>query len=539
MSYLSKPKQSTRSCGSWVFPVILSLLLMSAISCKKTGTIIFYENPNASVDGRAYYACFNNTNGTVKWDDYDLNPKIGEKTISSLDVFTIDPTTLILCENIRFKGAYAKIPVQPKQWTTMNLVDYGFNDRTSSVIVTYEVPPSLFNLLTHVRIELKGAIEPFREGIKKIFVESKSLEHAYLYDTQILWDTELNFRTQYLGSQDYSESLKNNDLIQFYQYLKLDPNWWPFDYKVKLRFWLKPTNISGEIGFDKVGWHLWVEEGSLQKRIDGEIGKQMDGGLQDLASNLKKVIIDKIGDLAKNIQSISFTLPDPSDTSKFNQFAGAPLGTIESMPPIIILEQKGTAADAAKDQDRLGDGAMPPGENLSNITSLPIPAEDRRPITDRDRASHIAGTFGPEITNNIKKLGFKNEDEYREKLLKDLGISKENEKNTKIYQMTDNGVIGLSITSGGTGGGALPPTGQADKPPIELDKKALTLNEKVVKTKLEELFKKMETSSSISISQVNQLLTLMNEATRLGIMKPKYQKRYKNLILTKAKRYKK
>lgn len=534
MSYLSKLKKSIFPCGPLI---ILSLFLMGADRCKKApwGTVMFYDQPNCV--GKCFVAGFNNSSGSIKWDNYDFAASVGDNSISSFKIFVNKPTTLILCENEHFKGRYLWVNVKSVgNWTQVNsLSANNFNDITSSIIVTHEEPGQL--QLIHTRIELVAAVEAFWEGIKEEFKSNDKVEAISRREAQILWDTKLNYLTKYKGysySPSY-ETYKNSDLIKFYAKFDLDPNWWPADYEVRLEFWLEPTKTNGVMGFKGYAWAHWVEDGMLHDKISSGIKSSMPEALADLAKKIDAGIREKMGPLApfltSNIERISFTQPRPGDTSMINLHAGGLPWRIESTPPIIILERKEAKTAAAPQAEDQTKEPVIPDKSISIKTEISGTGEKSSGVSDKAESVKIAEKLGPEITNNIKKLGFKDEKEYREKLLNDLGISKEDEKKVKILQMTYNGVPGVSVTGLTSMDDLSTPT------PDKLQATVISTNPKEVVAELKALLKKMEASSSITISQINRLIALMNEATRLGVMKPEFLRRFENLIINKTEPY--
>jgi hypothetical protein len=541
MSFKSKLKQC-------IYPgvplVILSLFLMGQDGClKKTpwGIIMVFEHPNCA--GRCFTASFNNSSGAIKWDNYDFADIVGDNKISSFKIFPNKATTVILCEKEHFRGRYYWLNAKPGNgWIQVgDLSNDNFNDITSSIIVTHEDLEK--SQVAHTRIELSvTAVEEFRDGVKKEVESNDKIESISHKEAQILWDTKLNYKRTYEGYTYNSSTYKNSDVIQFYIKFDANPNWWPKDYEVRLRFWIEPTNIGGLMGFKGYSWNVWVEKGwivqYIRNKIYNSITESMPKSLQDLASKIDEGIRVRIREkwglevekmLTRDIERISFTQPEPGDTSKINPYAGVAPWRIESTPPVIILQhiEAKTAAKA-----RVEDQSKAPAisdKSPSIQSGISAPSEKSPQKTDEDKPEKISRKFSPEIINNIKKLGFKDEQEYREKLLLSLGITKENEKNVKILQMSYNGVPGVSVSCV-TSIDDLTEPSKLDTPTKETDKK------KVV-AELRDLLTKLETSSSISISQVNRLIVLMNEATRLGVMKPAFQGRFDKLIENKTKQY--
>ena len=147
-----------------------------------------------------------------------------------------------------------------------------------------------------------------------------------------------------------------------------------------------------------------------------------------------------------------------------------------------------------------------------------------------DVATHITRHFGPKIIKNIKKLGFKNEAEYKKQLLKSLGI--EDEKSAIILQKTYNGIPGVSVLSG---------KGISDflkrRQDSQLPKRSMVkVDPAQVRAKMDKIFQEIETRSKLSNLDIKVLVEHLNKATRAGLTTLNYHERFKKIIKTKYRR---
>lgn len=147
-----------------------------------------------------------------------------------------------------------------------------------------------------------------------------------------------------------------------------------------------------------------------------------------------------------------------------------------------------------------------------------------------DVATHITRHFDPEIIENIKKLGFKNEAEYRKQLLASLGV--EDEKSAIILQKTYNGIPGVSVL-GGKGISGF----HTRRQDFQLPEKSLVeVDPAQVRAKLDKIFQEIEARSKLSNLDIKVLVEHLNKATRAGLTTLKYHERFKNIIKTKYRR---
>jgi len=322
-----------------------------------------------------YFGTVDPTSQPVKWDIQHLPPEIGNDKLRSLLMICGAPTAILVYRDAHFMGTMDVYHCSPD--SILEIRDMGYMDEvTSSMVFTsdYYAPgpasEEKLGVLNHTAVDLSRSVGSFRTKIEQGFEAREDIEDVTVFASQVFWTDAANMNERYRYPD--ADTWMSWQLVQFTVDMDLDPNWWPFDYRVVLSWYLYPTtlgtvdkcnnrydlrNDSGRkvnfgdsqcLAFEVWGWDLWVEGGKIADKIFSgiysemtDIGKQIGDGIVNEIRNiaLQETGIDAGILVLQGIERIGWTISDPKPCNRHAWFPVQNCNWYRAVPPMLVLHK--------------------------------------------------------------------------------------------------------------------------------------------------------------------------------------------------------